>query len=315
MPYKGRNAFLDTITPPEPGSELVGARLLPLDLIDPNPAQSRQVFDEAALVELATSIAEHGVLQPIVVRPAADRYQIVAGERRSRAARHAGLVEIPAIIRELTDEQAAYATAIENLQREDLDLEDEARQYQAILTLTGLSQRQLAAQLGVSHNYIADRILLLERADLLAAYRIGTLTLRQAIRQIRQGSGIRDNTLQGDSSVIPDDTKDDSRSADAVNTLSASSSVIPDDSPALSAAPIERATLDHRTGAAHGGTLVRTPWRDRPLRGFMDWVARVDVTTVPPQERPAALDQLAAAREWIARLEIQLAELGDARGE
>ncbi len=167
MPYKGRNAFLDPITPPEPGSELAEARLLPLDTLDTNPYQSRQVFHEATLAELAASIQAHGVLQPIVVRAVGERFQIVAGERRSRAARLAGLLEIPALIRELTDAQAAYATAIENLQREDLDLEDEARQYQALLTLAGLSQRALAAQLGVSHNYIAERVRLLDRPDLL----------------------------------------------------------------------------------------------------------------------------------------------------
>src|SRR6476659_3834017 len=100
-----------TETPP-----LEGAASLDLDLIDPNPAQSRQSFDETALAELAASIRQHGVFQPIVVRPVGGRYQVVAGERRTRAARTAGLREIPAIIRDLTDEQAAYATAIENLQ-------------------------------------------------------------------------------------------------------------------------------------------------------------------------------------------------------
>src|SRR5215212_6650785 len=107
----------------EAGEELEGARLLPLDLVDANPQQARQVFDETALAELAASIAEHGVLEPILVRPLGERYQVVAGERRTRAARIAGLADIPALIRELTDEEAAYVTAIENLQREDMDLE------------------------------------------------------------------------------------------------------------------------------------------------------------------------------------------------
>jgi ParB family chromosome partitioning protein len=110
---------------------------------------------------------------------------MVAGERRIRAARRASLTVLPALVRELSAAEAAYITAIENLQREDLDLEDEARQYQALLAATGLSQRALADQLGVSHNYIAERVRLLARPDLLTAYRAGTLTLRAVIQAER----------------------------------------------------------------------------------------------------------------------------------
>ncbi len=275
----------------EPGSELEGARLLPLDLIDPNPAQSRQVFDEAALQELAASIAAHGVLQPIVVRPVGDRYQIVAGERRSRAARMADLVDIPAIIREMSDEQAAYVTAVENLQREDLDVEDEARQYQTLLDLTGLSQRALAAQLGINHVYIARRVKLLARPDLIQAYRDGQRGLMESVALV-------------DSPAAPTVSPRNS-SGDADDGEHTPSEHVVMDSP-----NVERATLDHRTGAVRGGDLQRTPWRERPLASFMTWVARVDVTTVPPAERVAARQQIAEAREWLARLEMQLEELG-----
>src|SRR5215212_319461 len=141
----------------EAGEELEGARLLPLDVIDANPQQARQVFDERALAELADSIREHGVLEPILVRPLGERYQVVAGERRTRAARQAGLREIPALVREMSDEAAAYATAIENLQREDMDLEDTARWLAYLQQLTGLSQRELAKRLGKTHNWVSRR--------------------------------------------------------------------------------------------------------------------------------------------------------------
>lgn len=157
MPATQRNPLL-RFTEPQGPPTLEGAVRLPLALIDANPAQARQHFDEAALQELADSIVACGVLQPIVVRPVGDRYQVVAGERRTRAARLAGEVMISAIIRELTDEHAAYIVAVENLQREDLTPADEARWLQNLLDLTGCSQRELARRLGKSHEYVSKRL-------------------------------------------------------------------------------------------------------------------------------------------------------------
>ncbi len=151
-----------------------------LDQIDPNPQQSRQVFDEDKLAGLAASIDQHGVMQPIGVRLVGDRYVIIYGERRYRAARMAGLSEIPATVHEVDPQEAAIMTALENLQSEDLDIEDEARYFQTLLDATGLSQRRLAAQLGINHVYIARRVKLLSRPDLLDAYRQGLLTLHEA---------------------------------------------------------------------------------------------------------------------------------------
>ena len=167
---------------------LANARRVPLDRIDPNPHQARQAFDPAALDELAASIAAHGVLEPILIRPGREaRYQIVVGERRYRAARLAGLREIPALIREdLSEVDAALITATENLQREDLDLEDEARQFAQLLALTGLSQRRLAERLGIGYNYLSRRVRLLERPDLLAAVREGRLPLNDALAQLSE---------------------------------------------------------------------------------------------------------------------------------
>src|SRR5436305_1260301 len=106
-PLKGALGLIsrNLLAPSGAGDPLEGARELPLDLLDHNPQQPRQVFDAEALAGLAADIAERGVLQPIIVRPVAERYQIVAGERRYRAARRAGLTTIPALIRNLNDEE------------------------------------------------------------------------------------------------------------------------------------------------------------------------------------------------------------------
>jgi ParB family chromosome partitioning protein len=171
--------FLDR----EPGAELEGARLLPLRLIVHNARQPRQVFDEARLAELAASIAEHGVIEPIVVRPDGDQYQIVAGERRYRAAGMAGLEEIPAVIREDLDEaQAALLTAAENLQREDLDIEDEGRMYDTLLAQgIAASERELARQLGIDRSRINRARRLAQVPALCQQIRSGAITLRQAV--------------------------------------------------------------------------------------------------------------------------------------
>src|SRR3954452_13813149 len=167
----------------EPGEEMTNVRQLPLDRIDANPKQSRQRFDEAALDELRLSIEQHGVLEPILVRKVGERYQILAGERRYQAAVGAGLSYIPAVIHEdLDDEEAAFITALENLQREDLDLEDEARQFAWLIEVTGLSQRKLAARLGKTLNYVSRRLRILnERPDLFTAIREGRITQREAL--------------------------------------------------------------------------------------------------------------------------------------
>ncbi|HUS16618.1 MAG TPA: ParB/RepB/Spo0J family partition protein [Chloroflexia bacterium] len=195
MPAKApriRNAFETFVPDQEPGRELEGARQLPLTLLEPNPHQARQVFDESKLAELTASVQEHGVLEPILVRPLGDRYQIVAGERRYRAAIRADLAEIPAIIREdLSDVAAAFITATENLQRADLDLEDEARQFAYLVEQTGLSHRKLAEQLGIHHDYITRRIALLPHPRLLAAVRAGECTQQAALRLLARPALLR----------------------------------------------------------------------------------------------------------------------------
>jgi ParB family chromosome partitioning protein len=130
--------------------------------IEPNHNQPRKVFDEKALSELADSITQHGVLQPLVVRPMLNgNYQLVAGERRWRAARLAGLSEIPVIIKELTNEEVIEIAMIENLQREDLNPLEEALGYQRMMTELNLTQAEAADKVGKSRPVIANSLRLL----------------------------------------------------------------------------------------------------------------------------------------------------------
>lgn len=126
-----------------------------------NPFQPRKIFDQSALEELAQSIKEHGILQPIIVRKKRVKYEIVVGERRFRAAQLAGLVEVPAVIRELDDAQMMELAILENLQREDLSPIEEAEAYQSLLEALKLTQDQLSQRLGKSRPHIANHIRLL----------------------------------------------------------------------------------------------------------------------------------------------------------
>ena len=134
---------------------------LPLDRIDPNPRQPREAFDEDSLHDLTTSIEAVGVLQPIVVRPHGERYQIVMGERRVRAARSAGLERIPAIVRTTEDDQLLRDALLENVHREDLNPLEEAAAYEQLLLDFGITQEELAARLGRSRPVIANAMRLL----------------------------------------------------------------------------------------------------------------------------------------------------------
>ena len=141
------------------GKQSNGIRNVPVDRIDANPNQPRLTFDEDTLLELAASITEHGVLQPILVRPGVEgRYQLIAGERRWRAAKIAGLRQIRAIIEEIDDDTALEIAIIENLQREDLSPLDEALMYERMTTQHGYSLRKLAQKLGKDKGYIENRL-------------------------------------------------------------------------------------------------------------------------------------------------------------
>ena len=139
-----------------------GVVTLRLSQIEPNHDQPRKVFSEDALNELADSIREHGVLQPLLVRPLpGGSYQLVAGERRWRASRMAGLQEVPVVIREMDEEQAMEIALIENLQREDLNAIEEAAGYKQLMERYGMTQEQVAKRVGKSRPAIANALRLL----------------------------------------------------------------------------------------------------------------------------------------------------------
>jgi ParB family chromosome partitioning protein len=133
-----------------------------LDDIRPNSAQPRKVFDQEALQDLASSIREHGVIQPVLLRPAKNGYELVAGERRWRAARLAGLKQIPAIVRDLNDRQNMFYALIENMQREDLNSIEEARGMEEMMSAFGLNQEETAKTIGKSRSYVTNALRLLK---------------------------------------------------------------------------------------------------------------------------------------------------------
>lgn len=147
-------------------------RLLPLATIIPNPHQPRKEFDPQALEDLSASIKSQGVLQPILVRPLGGSdggYELVAGERRMRASKMAGLKEIPALVRALTDMETLAIALIENLQREDLNAIEEARGFQQLLKDFGLNQEELARQVGKSRSALANSLRLLNLPEEIQA--------------------------------------------------------------------------------------------------------------------------------------------------
>jgi ParB family chromosome partitioning protein len=135
------------------GPEIV---VLRIERIEPNRDQPRKSYDKELLIELASSISEHGILQPLVVRPMGSKYQIVAGERRWRAANIARIVEVPAIVMELDDKKAAEINLIENLQREDLSPVEEANGYKALMTTYKMTQEEVSEAVGKPRSTIAN---------------------------------------------------------------------------------------------------------------------------------------------------------------
>lgn len=147
--FSGLDQFSNMLDAP---ADAAGVREIPIDLIDPDPEQPRKTFDQAKLLELAESIKAHGIIQPVVLRTAGDRFELIAGERRWRAAGMAKLATVPAIIR---DDLTARAQMVENLQREDLSAFEIYRVVAAELD-AGTSQKELAAQYGKSKQWISD---------------------------------------------------------------------------------------------------------------------------------------------------------------
>ena len=179
----------------------VGVRIVPVDRIDSNPQQPRLAFNQETLDELTASIREHGVLQPILVRPMGqNRYQLVAGERRWRASKQAGLETIPALIEEIDDDTALEISIIENLQREDISPLDEAAMNDRMVREHGYSIRKLADKLGKDKGYLENR-----------------LRLADAPPEIRELVSLRKDTLSHAYELMKvDDPKKRRRLADQV---------------------------------------------------------------------------------------------------
>ena len=178
------------------------AKILPISKIVPDSNQPRRTFDEKKLEELAQDIRERGILQPPIVRlinsdsdnekgiasSGMDKplYQLVVGERRYRAAKLAGLEEIPVIIREYSDEEARAVSLVENLQREDLTIEDEGTFFKRLSEEYNLSTRQIGKLISKNYLYVYKRIKLMERPDLLEQVQLGELNLNKALEMIRE---------------------------------------------------------------------------------------------------------------------------------
>jgi ParB family transcriptional regulator, chromosome partitioning protein len=158
----GRAAAQATAVAPAPTTSVASAQLqVDIDLVDPSPFQPRTRFAEAALEELSHSIRASGILQPLVVRKFGARYQLIAGERRWRAAQRSGLLRVPVILREVSDEQALEITLVENIQREDLNPIEQARAFQRLVDQFHLTQDEVAARTGKDRATVANSVRLL----------------------------------------------------------------------------------------------------------------------------------------------------------
>lgn len=182
---RGLSALMADVTPAEDSAIPRPAdRSIAIEKIRPNPEQPRRQFDDAALEELASSIRERGIIQPLIVRPdptTPEMYQIVAGERRWRAAQIARLHEVPALIRDYTDTEVLEVAIIENIQRSDLNPIDEAAGYRQLMDRFGHTQEQLATVLGKSRSHIANLLRLLTLPDEVTALLVdGRLTAGHA---------------------------------------------------------------------------------------------------------------------------------------
>ncbi len=225
--------LIDLLSPDEPGT-VTEVHRIDIERISSNPHQPRRTFDADALQDLAASIREHGILQPVLVRPRADgHFQLIAGERRWRAARIAGLREIPAIVEQFDDEAALEIAIIENLQREDISPLEEADMFERMTTQHGYSLRKLAQKLGKDKGYIENRLRLADapaevrelvsaRSDTLsAAYELMKVhdprTRRRLAGQVATGElslaklrqRIQGQTLASAPSAAPDATSEE----------------------------------------------------------------------------------------------------------
>ena len=210
---------------------------LPLREVEPEPGQPRKTFDDETLAELSASIAEHGLLQPIAVRPKpSGGYLIVAGERRWRASRMAGLTEVPVIVKDVTDEQAMELALVENLQREDLDPVEKAAGIRELMTRCDLTQEQAARKLGKSRSALANSLRLLSLPEtVLELLKSGFITIGHA----KVILGLPTPELQEEAAQMIADNQLNVRQAEALCKKLAKPAKEPVAAPLPSALPVE----------------------------------------------------------------------------
>jgi len=211
---RGLAALLSNATPPASSSPVAATipgrtlLMLPVEAIERNPKQPRKRFEESKLEELAASIRQHGIVEPILVRKDGARYRILAGERRWRAAQRAGLAEVPALLREASEREAFELALVENLQREDLNAIEEAEAYEVLLQDHGLTQERIAERVGKERSTVANALRLLRLPeDVRDLVRGGELDMgharallgleeaevirKTALRAVREGLSVR----------------------------------------------------------------------------------------------------------------------------
>ncbi|ACG75692.1 parB-like partition protein [Anaeromyxobacter sp. K] len=198
---RGMAALLSNAPPPPsaaaaPAPAIPGRTLLtlPVEAIERNPEQPRKRFEDAKLEELAASIRQHGIVEPILVRKDGGRYRILAGERRWRAAQRAGLKEVPAVLREATDREAFELALVENLQRADLNAIEEAEAYEVLQADHGLTQEAIATRVGKERSTVANALRLLKLPeDVRESVRGGQLDMghARALLGLEDGEAIR----------------------------------------------------------------------------------------------------------------------------
>lgn len=257
---------------------------LPLREIEPDPNQPRKTFDESSLAELASSIAQHGLLQPIAVRPrVAGGYTIVAGERRWRACRMAGLAEVPVIIKEVSDEEAMELALVENLQREDLDPVEEACGIRELIARCGLTQEQAAQKLGKSRSALANSLRLLNLPlEVLERLRSGVLSAGHA----KVILGLPSPELQSQAAKIIEENQLNVRQAEALCKKLAKVPKQPPPPQLQNSLPSEvelslREALGNEVSVSYRngrGSLTVRFYSDDQLKAFANLLGRYDKT-------------------------------------
>ena len=233
---RGLESLFEDVSPSfEPDNAKI--ETLPLREIEPDPDQPRKTFDDETLAELASSIAEHGLIQPIAVRPkVSGGYLIVAGERRWRACRMAGLTEAPVVVKDVTDEQAMEIALVENLQREDLDPVEEAMGIRELMTRCDLTQEQAARKLGKSRSALANSLRLLSLPEtVLELLKSGFITIGHA----KVILGLPTPELQEEAAQMIADNQLNVRQAEALCKKLAKPAKEPVAAPLPSALPVE----------------------------------------------------------------------------